>query len=318
MRVVELSDHPAEMLDQVARHRQAAQRRAQDQYEDALVQYQARVQTMRVRRDRARAGHSWLEWLRLAFGVLVAKRRLPRRPQLPAATADTDTEARLRAGIEGEQRVAAELGRALSDEWTLLHGYLNRRGEIDHLLLGPSGLFAIEVKTVNATVHIDGDRWRADKYDRYGNLVEQRLIEDRKGRSPSRQLTEPAAELESFLHRRGQRVQVQRVVLLLHERSRLGVVRNPTVQAGTSVDYLLSLARASADRLDERQRAEIDRLILRDHAFHTTGRASGPGASRTTSRTTGGATSRTTGGATSRATGGAAGTRGRRGTRPRK
>ncbi len=99
-------------------------------------------------------------------------------------------------------------------------------------------------------------------------------------------------------------------MLLLHERSKLGVVRNPTVQAGTSVGYLLSLARASADRLDERQRAEIDRLILRDHAFHTTGRASGPGASRTT----GGATSRTTGGAT----GGAAGTRGRRGTRPPK
>src|SRR3984885_5956668 len=261
MRVVELSDHPAEMLDQVARQRQAAQWRAQDQYGDALVQHQARVQTMRVRRDRARAGHSWLEWLRLAFGVLVAKRRLPRRPLQPAATADTDTEARLRAGIEGEQRVAAELGRALSDEWTLLHGYLNRRGEIDHLLLGPSGLFAIEVKTVNATVHIDGDRWRADKYDRYGNLVEQRLIEDRKGRSPSRQLTEPAAELESFLHRRGQQVQVQRVGLLLHERPKLGVVRTPTGQAGTSVDYLLSLARGSADRLDERQRAEIDRLI---------------------------------------------------------
>jgi len=284
MRVVELSDHPAEMLDQVARQRQAAQRRAQDQYEDALVRYQARVQTMRVRRDRARARHGWLEWLRLAFGVLVAKRRVPRRPAPPAAAkADTDTEEKLRAGIEGEQRVATELGRALSDEWTLLHGYLNRRGEIDHLLLGPAGLFAIEVKTVNATVHIDGDRWRADKYDRYGNVVEQRLIEDRKGRSPSRQLTEPAAELESFLHRRGQRVQVQRVVLLLHERSRLGIVQNPAVQVGTSVGYLLSLARASADRLDERQRAEIHRLILRDHAFHTTGRASG-GAARTRGR----------------------------------
>ena len=286
MRVVELSDHPAEMLDQVAQQRQAAQRRAQDQYEDALVQYRARVQTMRVRRDRALARHSWLEWLRLTFGVLLARRRAPRLVQ-PAATAtDTDTEEKLRAGIEGERRVAAELGRALNGEWTLLHGYLNRRGEIDHLLLGPSGLFAIEVKTVNATVHIDGDRWRADKYDRYGNLVEQRLIEDRKGRSPSRQLTEPAAELESFLHRRGQRVQVQRVVLLLHERSRLGVVQNPTVQVGTSVGYLLSLARASADRLEERQRAEIHRLILRDHAFHTTGHTTGRAAGHSASRGT--------------------------------
>jgi hypothetical protein len=168
-----------------------------------------------------------------------------------------------------------------------------------------------QAKAVNATVHIDADRWRADKYDRYGNLVEQRLIEDRKGRSPSRQLTEPAAELESFLHRRGQPVQIQRVVLLLHERSRLGVVRDPTVQVGTSVGYLLSVARASADRLDDRQRADIHRLILRDHAFHATGHATG----RTTGRTAGRATGRATGTA---AKGGAARTQGRRGTRPRK
>jgi hypothetical protein len=291
MRVVELSDHPAEMLDQVARQREAARRRAQDQHEDATIRHQARVQAMRVRRDRAKARHNWLEWLRLAFAVLVAKRRVPRPPPQPAAAkTDTDTEEKLKAGIEGEQRVAVELGRALSDEWTLLHGYVNRRGEIDHLLLGPTGLFAIEVKAVNATVHIDADRWRADKYDRYGNLVEQRLIEDRRGRSPSRQLTEPAAELESFLHRRGQPVAVQRVVLLLHERSRLGVVRNPTVQVGTSVGYLLSLARASADadadadRLDDRQRADILRLILRDHAFHATRRPTGSHASRGTRR----------------------------------
>jgi hypothetical protein len=275
MRVVELSDHPAEMLDQVTRQRQAAIQRALSGYEDALIQYRAQVQTMRVRRDRAWARHSWWQWLRLAFGVLATKRRVPRRPA--QVTVATDTEEKLRAGIEGEHRVAAELGRALNDEWTLLHGYVNRRGEIDYLLLGPSGLFAIEVKTVNATVHIDGDRWRADKYDRYGNLVEQRPIADRKGRSPSRQLNEPAAELESFLHRRGQRVQVQRVVLLTHDRSRLGVVQSPTVQVGTSVGYLLNLARTSADRLDDTQQSEIHRLILRDHAFHTAGHATGRG-----------------------------------------
>jgi hypothetical protein len=292
MRVAELSDHPAEMLDQVTRLRQAAVQRALSGYEDALIQYRAQVQTMRVRRDRAWARHSWWQWLRLVFGVLATKRRVPRRPA--QVTVATDTEEKLRAGIEGEHRVAAELGRALNDEWTLLHGYVNRRGEIDYLLLGPSGLFAIEVKTVNATVHIDGDRWRADKYDRYGNLVEQRPIADRKGRSPSRQLTEPAAELESFLHRRGQRVQVQRVVLLAHDRSRLGEVQSPTVQVGTSVGYLLNLTRTSPDRLDDTQRAEIHRLVLRDHAFHTAGHATG------------------------RSTGGAAKTARPRGTRPRK
>ena len=118
------------------------------------------------------------------------------RPDPGPGPGDADTEEKIRAGIAGEQLVAAELGRALGDDWTLLRGYRNRRGEIDHLLLGPGGLFAIEVKNINATVHIDGDRWRADKYDNYGNLVEQRPVADRRGRSPSEQLNEPAAELE--------------------------------------------------------------------------------------------------------------------------
>ena len=181
---------------------------------------------------------------------------------------DADTEEKIRAGIAGEQLVAAELGRALGDDWTLLRGYRNRRGEIDHLLLGPRGLFAIEVKNINATVYIDGDHWRADKYDNYGNLVEQRLIADRRGRSPSEQLNEPAAELERFLYERGQRVAVQRVVVLTHRRSRLGSPHHPTVHAGTSTGYVLTLVDDSADELSERQQAEVQRLIRRDHDFH--------------------------------------------------
>jgi Nuclease-related domain len=172
-------------------------------------------------------------------GVRAEKRRAPRRPAVDADP--TDAEERIKAGIAGEQLVAAELGRALGDDWTLLRGYRNRRGEIDHLLLGPRGLFAIEVKNVNATVQIDGDRWRADKYDNYGNLVEQRPITDRTGRSPSEQLNESASELGRFLHERGQRVTVRRVVVLTHRRSRLGATRDLTVQVGTSVGYVLGL-----------------------------------------------------------------------------
>jgi hypothetical protein len=266
MRVIELSNHPGDMLNEVSRRRQAARSRAQDTYEDALIQHQARVQTVRVKRDRARRNHRWWTWLRLAFAVWAEQRRAPGKP-VPDQP-DTDTEEKIRAGIAGEQLVTAELGRALGDDWTLLRGYRNRRGEIDHLLVGPAGLFAIEVKNINATVHIDGDRWRADKYDNYGNLVEQRPITDRKGRSPSEQLNEPAAELERFLHERGQRVTVQRVVVLTHRRSRLGPSRHPGVHVGTSTGYVLSLVHDSDAVLDERQRAEVERLIRRDHDFY--------------------------------------------------
>ena len=40
----------------------------------------------------------------------------------------------------------AALDNALDDSWTLFKGYRNRAGEIDYLLIGPTGLFAIEVK----------------------------------------------------------------------------------------------------------------------------------------------------------------------------
>jgi hypothetical protein len=266
MRVIELSNHPGDMLHDVSLRRQATQSRARARYEDALIQHQARVQTIRVQRDRARHDHRWWTWLRLILAVWAQNRRKPPKPAPQAG--DTDTEARIKAGIAGEQLVATELGRALGDDWTLVRGYRNRRGEIDHLLLGPSGLFAIEVKNLNATVSIDGDRWRADKYDNYGNLVEQREVADRKGRSPSEQLNEPAGELERFLRERGQRVTVQRVVILAHKRSRIGPRRYPTVHVGTSTDDVLNLVRDSEQELDERQRADAERLIRRDHDFN--------------------------------------------------
>jgi hypothetical protein len=279
MRVVELSNHPGDMLTEASRRREAADKRALAGYEDDLIKYRARVQTVRVKRDRARAQRHWWAWLRLAFAVSAGKRQAPRRP-VPTR-GSTDQEEKLKAGIAGEQLVAVELGRALGDDWTLLRGYRNRRGEIDHLLVGPAGLFAIEVKNLNATVHVDGDSWQADKYDNYGNLVEQRPVADRKGRSPSVQLNEPADALERFLRQSAQRGQsalraqsgqsaitVQRVVVLAHRRSRLGTCRNLTVNVGTSTDYILTLLGASADRLDDRQRTEVQRLIRHDHDFN--------------------------------------------------
>jgi Nuclease-related domain len=272
MRVIELSDHPGDMLHDVARQRQAASSRAREAHEQALIEHQAGLRTIQLRREQARREHRWRAWLRLAFAVWAAKRREPRPP--PATDRLSDAEQKIKAGIAGEQQVAAELGQALADDWTLLHGYRNRRGEIDHLLLGPGGLFAIEVKNINATVAIDGDHWRADKYDNYGNLVEQRPIADRKGRSPSQQLDEPAAELERFLRQRGQPVPVQRVVVLTHRRSRLGQHRNLTVHVGTSASYVLTLLQtgtgtSTETHLSERQQAELLRLIRRDHDFHT-------------------------------------------------
>jgi Nuclease-related domain len=171
--------------------------------------------------------------------------------------------------VTGEELVATVLGRALGDDWTLLRGYRNRRGEIDHVLLGPRGVFAIEVKHRNATVYVTGDSWRFGKYDRYGNLVERGWITDRRGRSPSAQLNEPAGELERFLRSRGQPVTLQRIVVLTHPRSRLDSAMNLTVDAviDSPGDVVGHVTRGAA-ALSSPQLAQLEQLIIRDHNHH--------------------------------------------------
>ena len=170
--------------------------------------------------------------------------------------------------MAGERRVAAELGQVLGDEWALFRGYRNRRGEIDHLLLGPRGLFAIEVKYRNATVYVRGDDWQFAKFDSWGNKVDQGRITDATGRSPSVQLNEPADELERFLRSRRHPVSITRVVILNHARSKVGRGRDLTVHVTTSSDYIIDLVNASAVQFQDRRITQLERLIEQDHRIH--------------------------------------------------
>lgn len=268
MRVVLLSDHPADMLKRARIRDNKQQQRAMTQYESALKRHKAEVTKAEAARDQARAGHRWLAWLRGALAVRRARRQAPARPDLVAAP--SDEQHKLAAGIAGERQVADELGRALGDDWVLMRGYQNRRGEIDHLLLGPAGLVAIEVKNINGTVRCDGDKWRVDKYDRYGNLVEQYDLVDqgKRQRSPSVQLNEPADLLEDFLHSRGEDVDVLRVVLLTHSRSRVGVCRRATVHIFTETSEVTRLIRKVPQPLSAAKLTRIGELITGDHEYH--------------------------------------------------
>ena len=265
MRVVELSDHPGALLRETRLRSEAAAQREQSSYQDALAQHHARVQHAAQVRDLARAQHRWWAWLRGAFAVR-RQRRHP--PMSPPAGQPTDQESILQAGIEGEQLVAAGLGRVLDDDWTLIRGYRNRAGEIDHLLLGPRGLIAIEGKHRNATVHCAGDHWWYTKFDNYGNPVERGEMTDRRGRSPSQQVNEPASRLEAFLRSRGHPVAIQRFVLLTHPRSQLGNCTRPTVHIATTTGQVISALNDSPAAISGPDCDRLERLIIRDHRFH--------------------------------------------------
>src|SRR5712691_1905842 len=270
MRVVPLSDHPGDLLKQALRREDQQYQRATAKYEAAVKRHDTEVRKAEQARDQARAQRRWLAWLRTVLQIRRVMRQAPVPPAAPADSTATDEQAKLAAGVRGEQFVADELGRDLGDDWVLLRGYKNRRGEIDHLLLGPRGLVAIEVKNINGTVHCDGDVWRVDKYDNYGNLVEKYTIGDRsdRQRSPSEQLNEPADELEEFLRSRGEDVGVLRVVLLVHSKAEVGTCRKATVSIFTRASEIIGLVGKVKQPFDPATRIRLEQLIIRDHRHH--------------------------------------------------
>jgi hypothetical protein len=267
MLVVSLSNHPAALLREAQKLRGATERSRQLAHDDLLAAHRDRLAQARADRRRARAQHCWGSWLRGILAVARLRRAAPqaRRPQ----SRPSDEEAKLAAGMAGESLVEDALSSVLNDGWTLLRGYRNRRGEIDHLLLGPRGLFAIEGKHRNATVDCAGDRWWATKYDKYGNKVASPAeMTDGRGRSPSQQLNEPASELETFLGRRGHPVTISRIVVLTHPRARLRNCTGPTVHIATSIRQITDLLGDSPEVINAAERTAVQRLIIRDHRFH--------------------------------------------------
>lgn len=269
MKTLILSDHATEKLRASALQREA-------EYAAAVAAYKAEVQLLEDRKAQRRQAlaHAWQDRRILAtisalMKMLVAS--LASDPERPERRQPDREEIVWASGREGERLVSDRLASQLGDYWTLIAGYKNRKGEIDQVLVGPNGVFAIEIKYINGVVHCDGDRWWRDKYDRYGNLVESGVaIVDARGRGPSRQLNESADALQAFLTKRVGVTRVRRAVVFSHESSLLGELRHPTV------DCVATIARWDLTRFLQADKAGLNSLtigrviqaIQRDHEFH--------------------------------------------------
>jgi hypothetical protein len=162
MRLISLSDHADDKLDRARQEGQAAPARKHEQYQRELAAFHRFLADARQQRDRAWTQRRPLPWLGCA--PVVWRLRRAQQPRSPAPRLPDRDEGAREGGVHGEQEVADVLGPALKDAWALVKGYRNPRGEIDYLLLGPGGLFAVEVKYVNGTFTITRDRWAYVKW----------------------------------------------------------------------------------------------------------------------------------------------------------
>ncbi|HMC50316.1 MAG TPA: nuclease-related domain-containing protein [Solirubrobacterales bacterium] len=76
-------------------------------------------------------------------------------------------------GAEGERRVGAVLAELTVDGWLALHGVSLGRGDVDHILIGPGGIFTIETKSHRGRIPID----RIDPRMLKQAYAEKKLIE---------------------------------------------------------------------------------------------------------------------------------------------
>jgi hypothetical protein len=123
-------------------------------------------------------------------------------------------------GNRGEIRVAGVLS-ALPDEYLLFNDLMlpNRRGNVDHFLIGPNGLLVIETKNYAANVKCDGDQW---------------FVNGKRTKSLSRQAKSNAVavrqSLESiFAKHRTRLPYVEPIVVFVKHKHRLELSQ-PTVQ----------------------------------------------------------------------------------------
>ncbi len=103
----------------------------------------------------------------------------------------TDEFENYRAGRKGEQRVVTVLQRRLNHRWVLFRNVVlpGRQDDIDAILIGPNGVYVLEIKAFSGYHRNIGDRWQR----RYGFIWRDL------SRNPSRQALGNAHRLHDYL-----------------------------------------------------------------------------------------------------------------------
>jgi hypothetical protein len=126
-----------------------------------------------------------------------------------------------RGGWHGQKEVSTLLSHTLSNDYYLLNDLYLRDGggDIDHIVLGPNGVFVLETKNWNGSVSCNGDEW-------------QRMGKRNFSGSPSRQVKRNAARIKQIFDNspdlKSLSIWVEGIVVLTNNHATLHF-NNPTV-----------------------------------------------------------------------------------------
>ena len=167
-------------------------------------------------------------------------------------------------GAKGEETVERHLER-LGGSYRVIHDVVlpNMRGNIDHVVLGANGVFAIETKNHNGFITCSGDSWEQRKVGRGGTPYYGRIG------CPSKQVKMYAVLLRDFVRDRlGMNLYVNCAVVFTN-RSAVLRIDNPTV-AVLRPENLCQFIRTHHPKVSfsDEELGELERIIEVYSRFH--------------------------------------------------
>jgi hypothetical protein len=154
------------------------------------------------------------------------------------------------AGYIGEQRTARELSKLPSD-WLVLHDLPRSNGtNIDHVLVGPTGVFLLDTKNVGTEVRVEDDTLvalRPDGRERYRTA------------KPASSVRGAAAHLSEALTNAGAGCWVNAIIVVWGDmpQQRVGTRKLEWIAGSSVVDWLVNLPAARNPDKIARARAAL-------------------------------------------------------------
>ncbi|MEA3255140.1 MAG: nuclease-related domain-containing protein [Candidatus Altiarchaeota archaeon] len=170
-----------------------------------------------------------------------------------------------KSGSRGEDAAVKELSK-LSDFYRLINGAVipPNRGDTDHIILGPNGIFVIESKYYGGQIACKGDEWTRHKIGGKGKRYDLWIG------SPSNQVKRNAKVLKDFLLKNKNKIfskaphlWVHAVLVFTNDRADIHI-KNPTVDI-LRIDELSDFIRGQESEtvFTEEEVKHMGELILR-------------------------------------------------------
>ena len=266
MRRIVLSDHAGKLAHELQQTRVAEyeQQRAKQAAMASAVDERQREYAVAAKQAlrRLRLLQAWQQWRQAARLQKLLCDIRDHRPMLQQASVE---EMQAQAGSEAERRVDAFFASALGERWTLIAGYCGPSGEIDRILIGPWGIYAIEIKGNRGVIESDGQRWWAKRYGHHGDLLDIKTLP----RAPDAQLCKAVTPLQRWLDKNGVEQRITTVVLFAAEDAHIGRMDSACADVVTTLGTLdlglLFDPEPGQERLVASRRESVVRLVVKDH-----------------------------------------------------